>query len=100
MNDYIEDTKNKIDENKKERTELLNILLRQTIDHFNAMRIHSGTVVTVDGKKGIFIKLYLNESGTVKADIAKIKKDGTPHLGANVYCYRLEDIEELKAGAN
>jgi hypothetical protein len=97
MNQSIIKTQNALAENKKEKSELLDLLLSQHKDYYKEQGIEIGSVVTVGNENGILAGFYI-QYDEVLPRIMKIKKDGTAHASAGVYCWKIGEMK--KAGAN
>ena len=99
MNEIIRAIKTEITETKNQLTKLENNLLNAYTEHFASIGIVNGTKVCVEwySKKeyGIFDKFVL-QYNSPRPIIYKIKKDGTAHATATVYCYKAEDMTKAQ----
>ena len=95
MNDEIIKIKNELLENEREKKYLENKLIMKYYNFFESKGIKRGSIISVKNhkniEKGIFDTLYI-KYGRIIPLIYKIKKDGTAHKSATIYCYEIQDI--------
>jgi len=97
MNDKIKNIENLISENEAENKRLQELLRNEIYNYFESIGIPKNGKVKVkqysdDYEEGIFVNLKF-EYGRWKPVVMKIKKDGTAHSTATVYCYSIENIK-------
>ena len=95
MINKIIDIENKIIENKREYIRLQDELIQEYYNFLESKGIKKGSLVEVKSfsrvEKGIFSNLFY-QYDRVRPKIMKVKKDGTAHASAFLYCYEIKDI--------
>jgi hypothetical protein len=95
MNEKITYLEKCLETNKKERETLITLLEEAALDYLKSRGITKGSVVSVEGKKGIFDSIKYGY-GRFVPTVYKIKKDGTPHSTATLYCFTFSDMSASK----
>jgi hypothetical protein len=99
MNEKIAKIENELSENERQKKELQEKLIQAYYYYLQSIGIEKGSKVVVKDYSstyniGIFSSLQVSY-GEPKAIIMKIKKDGTPHLTATVWCYAIKDMSKF-----
>jgi len=96
MNKEISDIETKIELNKKEMGVLRDDLIKACYDYLNNTGVKKGCMVDIKLyddyiQTGIFDKLVIRYNDVMPI-IMKLKKDGTPHKTATIYCGGIDCI--------